>query len=468
MSQKISITNFGAITKLDIELKKVLVLIGEQASGKSTIAKLIYFFKSLADEFFAQYYASPSEAIILQRDLITPVCNKFYDFFGATQHFNNFNIRYEYAEKRSIILSLDDKQQLQLTISDNFFTDAFEQNLIVTKRQLRDIEQQIQANNFDIRTKMALEQEKIQALQTLSRLIDTHFGNEHSHSLYAVAGRESTVSYETTFEAYLEKTLNEWLTANRKNTLRAKQQSIDESLTMQFLQEIRRIKSVFQKYGGSFNRLFEHFDNDNATTHQLQQHIKAILKANYAIDEQGEKLVFDNGQYVYLKDASSGQKEAVRLLQDVALAMVEQQKVLRVVEEPEAHLFPVAQKQLIEVLMGLKNYNDHNQFIITTHSPYILTVFNNLLFASRVIAANPAHKAAVDERFPELFRIHAKDFAAYSLGNSMMPDAPYCVDIVNSQTGLIHQNYLDTVSQILGQDFNYLYALHAKTIQQQR
>ncbi len=45
--QKIIIKNFGAIEYAEIEIKKVLVLIGEQASGKSTIAKLIYFFKSL-------------------------------------------------------------------------------------------------------------------------------------------------------------------------------------------------------------------------------------------------------------------------------------------------------------------------------------------------------------------------------------------------------------------------------------
>ncbi|WP_241993488.1 AAA family ATPase [Trichormus variabilis] len=40
--QKIIIKNFGAIQNAEIEVKKILVLIGEQASGKSTIAKLIY------------------------------------------------------------------------------------------------------------------------------------------------------------------------------------------------------------------------------------------------------------------------------------------------------------------------------------------------------------------------------------------------------------------------------------------
>ncbi len=54
--QKIIINNFGAIQNAEIEVNKILILIGEQASGKSTIAKLIYFFKSLRDDLFSQIY----------------------------------------------------------------------------------------------------------------------------------------------------------------------------------------------------------------------------------------------------------------------------------------------------------------------------------------------------------------------------------------------------------------------------
>ncbi|MFN7516749.1 MAG: AAA family ATPase [Dolichospermum sp.] len=54
--QKIIINNFGAIKYAEIEVKKILVLIGEQASGKSTIAKLIYFFKTIQEDLFSQIY----------------------------------------------------------------------------------------------------------------------------------------------------------------------------------------------------------------------------------------------------------------------------------------------------------------------------------------------------------------------------------------------------------------------------
>jgi predicted ATPase len=53
--QKTFIKDFGAIQNAETEVKKILVLIGEQASHKSTIAKLIYFLKTLKDDLFSQF-----------------------------------------------------------------------------------------------------------------------------------------------------------------------------------------------------------------------------------------------------------------------------------------------------------------------------------------------------------------------------------------------------------------------------
>ena len=64
--QKIIIKNFGPVQDAEIEIKKVLVLIGEQASGKSTIAKLIYFFKGLSNYLlyhFRRYISNNLEKI---------------------------------------------------------------------------------------------------------------------------------------------------------------------------------------------------------------------------------------------------------------------------------------------------------------------------------------------------------------------------------------------------------------------
>jgi len=52
MGQRIEIRNFRQIKHADIDINNIVVLIGEQATGKSTIAKLIYFFKRLKGDFY--------------------------------------------------------------------------------------------------------------------------------------------------------------------------------------------------------------------------------------------------------------------------------------------------------------------------------------------------------------------------------------------------------------------------------
>ena len=47
--ERLVITNFLDIEHADIEIKSFNVLIGPQASGKSVIAKLLWFFKSFID-----------------------------------------------------------------------------------------------------------------------------------------------------------------------------------------------------------------------------------------------------------------------------------------------------------------------------------------------------------------------------------------------------------------------------------
>ena len=75
--QKIIIKNFRQISYAEIEIKDFLFLIGEQASGKSTIAKLIYFFKSLKQDYFNLLYEAKKRSLTdLQKKLITNIQNQ--------------------------------------------------------------------------------------------------------------------------------------------------------------------------------------------------------------------------------------------------------------------------------------------------------------------------------------------------------------------------------------------------------
>lgn len=296
-------------------------------------------------------------------------------------------------------------------------------------------------------------------IQRLSDLINQLFNNKQNDSLFIIAGRNATVGYSELFEQYLLNNLRNVLEQNRKQAFEKTGQTVDETLMLAFVERVFKNKGIFKKYQSFSGLINTQKDEDNRLI-IAEQIIKDILKGEYVIDQWGEKIKIDNNNFVYLQNASSGQQEIIRILQDIFLVILDKQKVLRIIEEPEAHLFPVAQKQVIELLSMMVNANEQNQLIITTHSPYILTVINNLLFASRIISKNGNAKEEVNKIIKEEFYINPSEFSAYSLGNSLL-GGKYCEDIFNPQTGLIRESYLDLVSDILGTDFNRLYNIHA-------
>lgn len=280
-----------------------------------------------------------------------------------------------------------------------------------------------------------------------------------------------TVRYSEFFEQHFFASIEKILEKNTNIKSQLREQSIDEFLMSKFIERVLFIKDVLGIYGGfkDITSRYQSPENEEERIKKIiylsEKKIFEILKGEYTIDgNHEEKIILSDKESIFLRHASSGQQESVRILQDILFVMLKQSKVFRIVEEPEAHLFPVAQKSLIELLALMVNQDDDNQLIITTHSPYMLTVFNNLLFAQRVVDKNPSAEAEVAELIPKEFWLKAKDFSAYSLGNASIHEEPeYCESIFNNQTGAIQQNYLDAVSEMLGGDFNYLYSLYAKT-----
>ena len=104
----ILIQNFGPIKEAKIDLgKNFQILIGEQASGKSTISKVVYFCQRLRDytlDFlldsrqFAEYHRNEyfnGYLKYLQR--------KFMGCFGTTKHMEKFSIIYTFDRRKIII-----------------------------------------------------------------------------------------------------------------------------------------------------------------------------------------------------------------------------------------------------------------------------------------------------------------------------------------------------------------------------
>ena len=95
--------------------------------------------------------------------------------------------------------------------------------------------------------------------------------------------------------------------------------------------------------------------------------------------------------------ASSGQQESIWILLSLFLVCLEKVKARIFIEEPEAHLFPIAQKQMVELIAFL-NTTMETKFVITTHSPYVLSALNNHIYAFDLAKEKPQRVASIIEK----------------------------------------------------------------------
>ena len=452
--QKIIIKNFGAIKDTEIEIKKVLILIGEQATGKSTIAKLIYFFKSvLISTLNSLLYDFAYGILHLENNLINNAGLSFYNFSGFTNFVRlsfynffgfieqDFEVIFFYNEDIWLKLKSDKEE---ISIEGTIFTEQFRD--YANEKLDEGLNHYYSFGDFSL-----LESN----LYTLKDIISNTLDPQQLVSLFTIAGRSTTVGFSDFFENTFY--------ADLKIKENDKILTTDQYLMLEFMNNVLSLKGFFKKYGGFEGLIQLAQGKTKAQLTLVKEKAEKILKGKYSITGDGEKLILNNNEKsVYLSDSSSGQQEAIRIIQDVFYNIRSHKAVLRIIEEPEAHLFPTAQKELVELFALMVNDNKDNQLIITTHSPYILTAFNNLLFANRVVEYNSSAKDEVNNIIPSEFWLQAKDCSVYSLSR----DEKYvhnCESIFDDEKGIIKQNYLDTVSEILGSEFNALYKIHAKT-----
>ena len=90
------------------------------------------------------------------------------------------------------------------------------------------------------------------------------------------------------------------------------------------------------------------------------------------------------------------------------------------------------------------------QFIITTHSPYILAAFNNLIEAGNVLHENPDKRNKLFAIIDEDIVLKYDDVNAYSLKDG------HCEKIMDDEMRLISPTILDEVSNDISVQFGEL------------
>lgn len=432
--ERLIMRNFGPIKKLDIEVKDFQIFIGPQTSGKSTIGKAIYFFKSLRDDLIRYSYQSldnPESSIPL-REYATIIRRKFVNIWGASNFLQNMYLRFFYSDDVRISIQLKETSTGRIIIQPAFskaFKTSFSSIIQEAKRYRESVNK---SNNGHPHSSELVnrEIEKRAFLSIIERMANQLF-NDEQEIVFVPAGRS----------------LLSVLSGQLQNI---SDRNID-LLMRDFLFRISESKSLFNKSLSEIvqeKSLTQNEDIDFPAVETAQRMIHFILNGEYRNDRDGEKIFISPDKYVKLNFSSSGQQESLWILHLIFLFILDNKKCFFIIEEPEAHLYPEAQKKMIDLIALLFNHRQ-NKIFITTHSPYILASVNNLIMAANVGKNDASVQNLVDKNI----WINIAQVGAYFIRKGL-PE-----NIIDPELLLIKNEAIDSASTIINREFDALYEL---------
>ncbi len=411
MEERITIENFAGIEKLELEFKRINILIGPQASGKSITVKLSYFFKNFISEIFKSIDKGESKRQLDKRQL-----EKFHTYFPK-ESWPKGSFRIEYRMNESVITIHRKRKSLFFDYSDDL-KEIFSKGKQFYKEEQKNVKDDPRLGPYRISNN---------ARRKFLEYVGERVSPSATYNQYFIpAGRS--------FFANIQSGIFSFLSDNR---------SLDP-----FLIE-------FGSFYGNFKLVTFGFPDEKKTSNREFEKLSAqVINGSYLREKDKDYLVHSDLRKVNLANASSGQQETLPLvlvLKTFNGARFTGAGATLYIEEPEAHLFPIAQKRIVQLLARTFNSVDTKfQIIVTTHSPYILSSFNNLIEAGKIIQDKPDLKKKVAAIVPEEEIINPNDLIAYSI-----KDGEKTV-LIDDNTKLISQNLLDSVSDEIALEFGKL------------
>ena len=407
MNHKLWLHHLGPIQECDLDLDEFTVLTGPQSSGKSTVAKAVYFFRTVKQDILNIIMQGGPQAvsdknIASWRVILTQrMKEKFMQLFGTSWVMpQDMEMKYTYKKNVFIRVFLtenpDDplKNYIKIEFSDDvedYLADLSQQNFSnITPGQRAHAEQQL-----------------------------NQWFNDPYETVFIPAGRNLIT--------LLSAQLNYIFTSLEDFQLR----NIDY-VTKRYTELILRLKPTFSCGMDGVVREIESdptrlkkYKEIRPAVNLLMKAAEQVLNGSYRYTENEERLYLSAGKYVKINLASSGQQEVVWLFNLLFYYLVEQKKVFLIVEEPESHLYPSSQQVISHMLVLM--LTSGNTGIVTTHSPYVLGTLNYLMLASQVPAQ---HQEEVKTRLNRRFWLDAKKSTACYIRNGILETA------INEDDGL--------------------------------
>ena len=417
----LSLSCVGPIKQCEIDIDDFTVFTGAQATGKSTIANSIFFFRTIKNDILESMLKRSGlndMEISLNRTVTRLIRNKFLQIFGTSRALSNqLRMLYNYNKDTFVEITL------RLNTGDDYVSPNY-----VYFDFSRNIEQFLRDNNDkDISER----EERDRIHDELNRMF-----SDDCETIFIPAGR-SLITLLTTQLNYIFTVMDE------------EQKRLLDFCTQKYIERILRIRPSFD--GG----IRGYFDNkrttsitsfDTAFARKCMALIDEILKGRYLYVSGEERLVLDNNKYVKINYTSSGQQESVWIFNILMYQLINNIKTFIILEEPEAHLYPDAQKKMVELLSMFQSKN--NELLLTTHSPYVLGTINNLIYAKQIeCQTNSPQTDAVVEKEKRIERC-----SAYNVHNGHIYG---CL----AEDKLIKNEVIDGASEEINQEYDRLFEI---------
>jgi predicted ATPase len=330
---RIKIKNFGPIKEGYqendgwMDVKKVTVFIGNQGSGKSTVAKLISTMSWIEKAYNRGDLTSSKFHVALFLSFLKfHRINNYYRNDKTIVEFegDSYNISYNYNNKYPIIRKSDHKHYIVpkimyvpaernflSSVSDAFKRTGLPESLFTFAEELRKAQNELNGEKLKL------------PIGDYTYEYDENQDNSFVTGLnYRINLVEASSGLQSFIPLYL-------VSKNLSSSIFENQENLTRNLTVE--QSVRLANEI----------------------------LDLTYDKSLKVSERNKKIAEVKARYF-------------------------NKCFINIVEEPEQNLFPTSQKQMLKSLLEFNNMNEGNKLIMTTHSPYLINYLTLVVKAEKV------------------------------------------------------------------------------------
>ncbi|MGL5276542.1 AAA family ATPase [Myroides sp.] len=352
MQRKIKVRNFGPIREGNkandgwIDIHKVTVFIGDQGSGKSTVAKLISVFTWL-------------EKALIRGDKTLPLKeNTVLDLlaYHRLQNYIEYSSELEYRGKyyHLKLVVNEEKYDIEAVL-------LCEKDIVLPKVMYVPAERNVLSS--------------IENITQVSNLVAGSLQTYLIEYRYAqLENKDQQVSLPINKASYLydSSSSNSYIVLNYKKLKVTEASSGFHSVVPLYLVTDYLAKFIKQDIDKLINLL------------STDQQIRYLDEVSGLFD----KTINSSTNETYFKN-----REEYSSIKNKYIC----RSFINIVEEPEQNLFPKSQRLVLNKLVAYNNENEHNQLVLTTHSPYLINYLTLAIEAGKLEDKAKDNKEILDK-----------------------------------------------------------------------